>query len=118
MGNLYRFAEPIVLVSLAQLGTAHGYQIAQEAERLAVTHAGLDVAVIYRTLRRLEDEGYVTSTWDTGGPGPARRDYVLTETGWGHLREWTEVLEDFLKSLNVVLDHCRQTVQKHAPGNE
>ncbi|MDI6870832.1 MAG: helix-turn-helix transcriptional regulator [Bacillota bacterium] len=113
MGNLYRFAEPIVLVSLARLGTTYGYQIAQEAERLAVTHAGLDAAAIYRTLRRLEDAGYVNSTWDTRGPGPARRDYVLTEAGWAHLREWAEVLEDFLKSLRAVLEQCREAVKKH-----
>lgn len=115
MGNLYRFAEPIVLVSLAQLGKAHGYQISQEAERLAVTHAGLDVGSVYRTLRRLEDEGFVASAWDTEGSGPARRDYVLTETGWGHLQEWTEVLEDFMKSLGQVLDHCHKALEKHDP---
>lgn len=52
MGNLYRFVEPIVLVSLARLGTAHGYQIARDAEEMAVTHAGLDIAAIYRALPR------------------------------------------------------------------
>lgn len=113
MGNLYRFTEPIVLVSLARLGTAHGYQIAQEAERLAVTHAGLEVGAVYRTLRRLEEVGYVSSAWDTRGPGPARRDYVLTDAGWNHLREWTAVLEDFMQSLGMVRDRCREAAQKH-----
>jgi DNA-binding PadR family transcriptional regulator len=93
MGNLYRFCEPIVLLTLAKLGTAHGYQIAAEAEPFSVTHAGLDGAAIYRTLRRLESTGCVTSSWDTSGGGPARRLYTLTARGWEHLEEWAEVME-------------------------
>lgn len=100
MGNLYRFCEPIVLLTLARLGTAHGYQIAAEAEPLAVTHAGLDGAVIYRTLRRLESNNCVTSSWDTAGGGPARRLYSLTPQGQEHLAEWSEVMERIASSVS------------------
>ena len=114
MGNLYRFAEPIVLLSIARLGDAHGYQIAQEAEALAVTHAGLDSGVIYRTLRRLETSGRVRSSWDTSGNGPARRVYVLTESGIEHLGEWAQVLGDVTASLQALAAACRQAVQARA----
>ncbi|MDD4587125.1 MAG: helix-turn-helix transcriptional regulator [Heliobacteriaceae bacterium] len=111
MGNLYRFTEPIVLACLARLGISHGYQIAQAAESLAVTHAGLDVPAVYRVLRRLENNGYVQSTWDTSRSGPARREYVVTSAGLEHLDEWTVVLGDYLASLNGVLAECRQVLQ-------
>lgn len=114
MGNLYRFAEPIVLLVIAQMGKAHGYQIAQKAEGMAVTHAGLDSGVIYRTLRRLETAGRVRSSWDTSGSGPARRIYVLTESGIQHLGEWAQVLEDVVTSLQALTRECLRAAQAPA----
>ena len=108
MGNLYRFAEPIVLIALARRGSAHGYQIAQDAEGLAVTHAGLDAPAIYRTLRRLEENGMVESSWDTEGGGPARHIYRLTETGTTHLSEWEKVLGELSTSLEALRAQCRE----------
>ena len=111
MGNLYRFAEPIVLLAIARMGEAHGYQIAQEAEGMAVTHAGLDSGVIYRTLRRLETAGRVSSSWDTSGGGPARRVYVLTVSGRQHLGEWAQVLGDVTASLQALARDCQKAAQ-------
>jgi PadR family transcriptional regulator PadR len=112
MGNLYRFVEPIVLVSLARLGTAHGYSIAQEAEKLAVTHAGVDVSAVYRTLRRLEQMGFVRSEWATEESGPARRDYTLTTEGLDHLRQWTLVLGEVMKALSKIFNNCQDVIKK------
>ena len=111
MGNLYRFCEPIVLFTLAKLGTAHGYQIAAEAKPLAVTHAGLDGAAIYRALRRLEATGCVTSDWDTTGGGPARRLYTLTERGLEHLAEWAEVMESITSAVSVLVRESRKAAK-------
>ena len=108
MGNLYRFAEPIVLLVLARLGTAHGYQIAAETEPLAVTHAGLDGAAVYRALRRLETANCVASNWDTSGGGPARRLYTLTPRGWEHLGEWTEVMASSHSALSHLHKESRR----------
>ncbi len=103
MGNLYRFCEPIALICLAQLGTAHGYQLLAEAEQLAVTHAGLDSAAIYRMLHRLEADGCVTSSWEEGDEGPARRVYELTPRGWEHLGEWAAVLQEVSSSVAALV---------------
>jgi poly-beta-hydroxybutyrate-responsive repressor len=111
MGNLYRFAEPIILLTIAKAGEAHGYQIAQEAEKLAVTHAGLDSGVIYRVLRRLEVNGRVSSQWDTTGGGPARRIYSLTESGRQHLAEWGTIMKDIARSLQTLSRECLQTAE-------
>jgi len=116
MGNLYRFAEPIVLLAIAQLGEAYGYQLAQKAESMAVTHAGLDSGVIYRTLRRLETAGRVRSSWDTSGAGPARRVYVLTESGVQHLGEWAQVLADVGASLQQLTQECARAARRKSPG--
>lgn len=110
MGNLYRFCEPIVLLTLAKLGTAHGYQIAAEAEPYTVTHAGLDGAAIYRTLRRLEGTNCVRSSWDTAGGGPARRVYTLTPRGWEHLAEWADVMGSVASSVGALVKESHRVL--------
>ena len=115
MGNLYRFAEPILLLAIAQLGEAYGYKIAQNAAGMAITHAGLDGGVIYRTLHRLEIAGRIRSSWDTSGTGPARRVYVLTESGLTHLGEWSQVLKEVAASLQVLAQEC-SLVKQRAKG--
>ena len=110
MGNLYRFCEPIVLLSLARVRTAHGYQIVSEAEQVAVTHAGVDSGAVYRALRRLEASGYVTSSWDTSGSGPARRLYTLTPSGYDHLAEWVDVMGEIASSLGSLVKASRRAL--------
>lgn len=39
-------------------------------------------------LRRLEDEGFVTSSWVEGDSGPQRRDYELTAEGLELAEDW------------------------------
>ena len=115
MGNIYRFAEPVVLLALAKLKTAHGYQIVAEVQNLAVTHAGLDSGIVYRILRRLENAGHLVSTWDVPGRGPARRVYTVTPLGWEHLREWAAVLEQLANSLQKLAGQCRATANARKP---
>jgi len=110
MGNLYRFCEPIVLLTLARLGEAHGYQIVSEAEQFAVTHAGVDSGAVYRALRRLEANGYVTSSWDTTGSGPARRLCKLTPSGYEHLAEWVDVMGEVASSLGSLVKASRRAL--------
>jgi DNA-binding PadR family transcriptional regulator len=66
--------------------------------------ANPDPAMVYRTLRYLEKEGFVVSKWDTKGNGPAKRNYGLTQKGIGLLHLWAEsiamrkqVLEKFIR---------------------
>lgn len=120
MGNLYRFCEPIVLICLARIGAAYGYQLLAEAEQLAVTHAGLDSAVIYRVLRRLEGNGCVTSSWEESEDGPSRRVYQLTPRGQEHLAEWAVVLEAVSSSVTSLARDSRRLspVARRVTGND
>ncbi len=99
MGHLYRFVEPVLLLMLKENGRSSGYDLIANVTRHAFTDAEIEKAVLYRTLRRLEQHGYVTSAWDTVKPGPARRVYTLTKRGEGHLREWGQVLNKVAASM-------------------
>jgi DNA-binding PadR family transcriptional regulator len=49
----------------------------------------VDPGLLYRTLRQLEKEGLVHSSWNTEGIGPARRLYEVTPEGIEYLHAWT-----------------------------
>lgn len=99
MGNLYRFVEPVVLLLLKKKGRSYGYDLAGDLEQYALTDAEIERAALYRTLRRLEENGNVVSEWDVDTGGPARRVYRLTSKGEKHLDEWATVLEHVSKSM-------------------
>ena len=108
MGNLYRFVEPVVLHLLKTSGRAHGYDIARALQEHALTDSVIEPGALYRTLRRLEENGYVTSNWDVSGAGPARRVYELTQSGEEHLREWAIVLGNLASSMSRFVDEVNR----------
>ncbi len=78
--------QPWLLLSLAQK-PAHGYELMDRlGQREDIPDP--DPGLLYRTLRQLEAEGLVSSTWDTGGAGPARRVYEITAEGIEYLHAW------------------------------
>jgi poly-beta-hydroxybutyrate-responsive repressor len=99
MGNLYRFVEPVLLFLLKTKGAAHGYELAGDVREYAFTDSEIEVAALYRTLRQLEENGCVSSKWDAGASGPARRVYSLTPRGEVHLEEWATVLGHMSRSM-------------------
>lgn len=114
MGNLYRFVEPVVLHMLQIKGRSCGYNLCSELQQHALTDAEIDKAALYRTLRQLEANGNVKSSWEEGEAGPARRVYHLTKEGERHLEEWTAVLENLSRSMNRFVRDVRKTQTRAA----
>ena len=88
---------PYVLLFLKNW-SAHGYQILQTLTLLGF--AAVDPATVYRTLRQMEREGLVLSTWETGTAGPARRTYQITAAGEQFLAQWAEALGTYQRFLD------------------
>jgi PadR family transcriptional regulator, regulatory protein PadR len=99
MGNLYRFVEPVVLLLLKKKGRSYGYDLSADLQSHALTDAEIERAALYRVLHQLEENGNVTSEWDTEDAGPARHVYKLTDKGIAHLEEWTTVLDKVSRSM-------------------
>jgi len=93
LGRMPRLVEPVILSLLERDQARYGYEIIEQANRQTLTDSEIDAAVVYRTLRTLEETGCVTSEWQPGAGGPHRRIYEITEMGKQHLRDWLEVLE-------------------------
>ncbi len=83
-GNIERFIEPCILLLLSK-GASYGYGLMEKLEK----HCGekVDVGDLYRTLRRMEKDGWVESDWDKNEAGPDRRIYTITRNGSKFLEE-------------------------------
>lgn len=117
MGNLYRFVEPLLLFLLKDGGQSYGYELAAELPRHAMTDSAIELAALYRTLRQLEENGCVTSQWDSASSGPARRVYALTARGNEHLEEWIVVLGHLAQSMTRFVGKARNAAKKAIARN-
>ena len=102
-----KFMQPCLLLLLKQR-SIHGYDLIQMLPEFGFSER-LDPGSVYRNLRRLEEEGLVTSQWDVGEGGPARRFYYLTAEGeemlhaWSiHIRQQRRRMDDFLERYNAL----------------
>jgi PadR family transcriptional regulator PadR len=89
---------PFVLLAVS-LQRAHGYVIEDYLRTLGLF--GITMSTLYRTLRQMEREGFVESTWEPGPTGPARRVYTITDAG-----------HTWLDSSASMLDAYRQTIDR------
>ena len=94
------FLTPCLLLLLRE-EPAHGYDLIERIRTLGFD--GSDPGGLYRTLRRLEQDGLVRSAWEPSESGPQRRIYQITRTGMEELHRRAraaaaaqEVLESFL----------------------
>jgi PadR family transcriptional regulator PadR len=99
--------EPFVLLSVAE-GPAYGYELAQGIAALGFRRAADDPSVVYKLLRGLEDQGYLTSEWGAAGAGPPPRIYRLTAAGRAYLDERAADLERQAKRIKVFLERYRR----------
>lgn len=91
------FLIPYILLSLS-VQRAHGYFIEQHLRGLGLMN--VELSTLYRTLRQLEKDGLVHSTWEPGPDGPARRIYSLTDAG----RWWLDTGAATLAGYRTLID--------------
>jgi PadR family transcriptional regulator PadR len=88
------------LLAMLRGWNGYGYQLAQRMKECGLPL--FDQGTLYRTLRKLEESGLVSSFWDTSASGPARRRYSLTQAGEVFLQSWLDALDryqNFLRTL-------------------
>ncbi len=88
----------------------HGYEIMKDLK--AKFDVVTDPATVYRALRQLERDGYISSWWDPKEQGPARRIYTITDSGCTALRQWNDALEQYRLNLDQFFDLY---ASKHEP---
>ena len=84
-------------------GATHGYELRRMLEEHGVA---TETGAMYRTLRKLENEGRAASRWEDSATGPRRRLYEVTNKG-------RRDLHDLVGSIRVTRDVHTAFLQVH-----
>ena len=88
--TLFETTVPTLLLLLHR-GSTHGYTLLEQLSRFGL--GSLHPSVVYRTLRDMEELGWIASDWDTSQTqGPPRRTYRMAPPGEEALRNWRREL--------------------------
>lgn len=99
------------LLLLLRDGSSYGYELRRE---LDVRSTDLDPAVMYRTLRDMEQKGFITSHWMRSDAGPKRRVYDITEAGRDELARIAAVIRGMRDSHSEFLAAVERRAVTHA----
>ncbi len=89
---------PVILLCLREWNS-YGYELMERAATFGFE--AMNPGTLYRTLRQMEKEGIVKSTWETSKGGPARRMYSITDAGEAYLEFWARSLEQYQKTMDT-----------------
>lgn len=99
--------EPALLLLIHE-HTRHGYALLSALESLGIT--AIHPSVVYRTLRQMENLGWIESEWDMDNvQGPPRKIFSLTEQGQAAHQTWQEELAKALNSIQNMLGRERSS---------
>jgi PadR family transcriptional regulator PadR len=89
---------PILLLMLREW-SSYGYELMEKMGTFGLSM--MNPGTFYRTLRQMEKDGMVKSSWDTSEAGPARRVYSITEAGEAYLKYWADSLDQYQKMMDT-----------------
>ena len=75
----------MVLKTLETMGPLHGYGIARRIEQTSGDLLSLNYGTLYPALLKLEQEGYINSSWGASENNRRAKFYRLTASGRAHM---------------------------------
>jgi PadR family transcriptional regulator, regulatory protein PadR len=100
----YGTLDLMVLNTLASLGPLHGFGIARRIEQAAAGALALNQGTIYPALLRLEQKGWIKSSWGTSENNRRARFYSITASGRRQLASETELWARTVSIVNRLLE--------------
>ncbi len=83
--DILRGTLDLLILKALSWGPAHGYTVAKWVERASDDALALGEGTLYPALHRLEERGWVTSTWGTSENKRQAKFYSLTKRGRSQL---------------------------------
>jgi PadR family transcriptional regulator PadR len=93
----------MVLKTLEAMGPLHGYGIARRIEQVSGNSLSLNQGTIYPALLRLEQRGWVKSTWGVSESNRRAKFYSLSPRGLKQIQEETENWERIAATMSRFL---------------
>ncbi len=116
-GKAERYIQPSILLAL-RTNTSYGYELIQEIPEFGFVEGQAPPGMIYRHLRDLEENGLVSSEWETDGAGPAKRVYQLTADGTEVLAHWIGYMEKQAEKLRNFIARYRELMARQDQDQE
>jgi PadR family transcriptional regulator, regulatory protein PadR len=99
----------MVLQTLASMGSLHGYGIARRIEQVSGNEVMLNQGTIYAALVRLEQRGWIASSWGTSDNNRKAKFYTLTAAGRRQLAADTRYWERLTGMMDRMFDMGKDT---------
>jgi len=99
--------QPSILLGLF-LKPSYGYELIRNIQKFGFIEGQAPPGMIYRHLHQLEEDGLVSSRWDTEVTGPAKRMYNLTDEGREMLTVWIDYMDKQAQTLSAFVNQYRQ----------
>jgi len=114
-GKRERYIQPSILLGLC-LKSSYGYELIQNIQKFGFVEGQAPPGMIYRHLRQLEEDGWVSSEWKTEGTGPAKRMYQLTDEGREMLALWVDYMARQAEILRAFVEKYQRIREKESEG--
>src|SRR5277367_2267148 len=96
----------LVLKTLSQVGSLHGYGIVLHIQRASDELLNVEEGSLYSALHRMEQSGWVTSKWALTETRRKANFYKLTTAGRRQLKEAEESFEQLVKGVRAMLRYA------------
>jgi PadR family transcriptional regulator, regulatory protein PadR len=93
----------LVLKSLAQLGSMHGYGIVMHIERVSDELLTVEEGSLYPALHRMEQNGWIRADWRVTEAGRRAKYYSHTAAGKKQLAAREKNWEQVVKGVQAIL---------------
>ncbi|MCG8550497.1 MAG: helix-turn-helix transcriptional regulator [Desulfobacterales bacterium] len=98
-GRQERYIQASILLGLIP-APSYGYELISTIQTFGFIDGTAPPGMIYRHLRQMEDDNLLSSQWDTGRSGAAKRIYTITDEGREVLNLWIRHMQDRADKLN------------------
>jgi DNA-binding PadR family transcriptional regulator len=106
---------PVLILHLIKEQPDHGYGLMQRIADVCGDLVAVNTNKIYPLLRRLEERGFVTASWDHPTKR-SRRVYAITETGEDRLRRIKMSMLPYLDSIERAVRRLKDELYEKIPG--
>jgi len=93
----------LVLKTLAQTGSLHGYGIVLHIQRASEDLLRVEEGSLYPALHRMEQDGWISSEWALTETNRKAKYYRLSATGRKQLEQAQQSFDHLVKGVRAVL---------------
>ena len=96
----------LVLKTLSQTGSLHGYGIVLHIQRASDELLNVEEGSLYPALHRMEQSGWIAAEWAMTETNRRAKYYKLTATGRRQLQQAEESFDQLVKGVRAVLRYA------------